>query len=134
MLKIISFGPKWLSTLKILSAAVQKVLNRNMVLVTVKRDEFDVFVMLCRIPCYFNCHVACSNLAFIWSPVVCSKHPFWAMCCPVSMHCDRYISCIVVVTYHVSISVQLVSYVVSIQCKLISLWLTLRKSTSKKSP
>ena len=50
-----------------------------------------------------------------------SKHPFRAMCCPVNMYCDRDISCIVIVTYHVLISVQLVSYVVSIPCNLISL-------------
>ena len=77
--------------------------------------------MLCRIPCYFNYHVVCFNLAFIWSPVVCSEHLFRAMCCPVNMFCDCDISCIVVVTYHVLISVQLVSYVVSIQFKLASL-------------
>ena len=47
---------------------------------------------------------------------VCSKHPFRAMCCPVNMYCDCDISCIVIVTYHVMISVQLVSYVVSIPC------------------
>ena len=48
---------------------------------------------------------------------MCSKHPFRAMCCPVSMYCDRDISCIVIVTYYVLISVLLVSYVVSIQCR-----------------
>ena len=64
--------------------------------------------------------VACCSLAFLWSAVVCSKHPFRAMCCPVNMYCDRDISCIVTVTYHVLISVQLVSYVVSIPCNLIS--------------
>ena len=53
---------------------------------------------------------------------MCSKHPFRAMCCPVNMYCDRDISCIVIVTYHVLISVQLVSYVVSIPCNVISLW------------
>ena len=58
----------------------------------------------------------------MWSPVVCNKHPFRAMCCPVNMYCDRDISCIVIVTYHVLISVQLVSYVVSISCNVISLW------------
>ena len=52
---------------------------------------------------------------------MCSKHPFRAMCCPVNMYCDRDISCIVIVTYHVLISVQLVSYVVSIPCNLVSL-------------
>ena len=52
---------------------------------------------------------------------MCSKHPFRAMCCPVNMYCDRDISCIVIVTYHELISVQLVSYVVSIPCNLISL-------------
>ena len=57
----------------------------------------------------------------MWSPVKCSKHPFRAMCCPVNMYCDREISCIVIATYHVLISVQLVSYVVSIPCNLISL-------------
>ena len=72
--------------------------------------------MLCRISHYFNCHVACFSLAFLWSPVVCSKHPFRAMCCPVNVYCDRDISCIVIVTYHVLISVLFVSYVVSIQC------------------
>ena len=51
-----------------------------------------------------------------------SKHPFRAMCLPVSVYCDRDISCIVIVTYHVLISVQLVSCVVSIPCNLISLW------------
>ena len=52
---------------------------------------------------------------------MCSKHPFRAMCCPVNMYCDRDISYIVTVTYHVLISVQLVSYVVSIPSNLISL-------------
>ena len=33
------------------------------------------------------------------------------------MYCDRDVSCIVIVAYHVLISVGLVSYVVSIQCK-----------------
>ena len=45
-----------------------------------------------------------------------SEHPFRVMCCPVNVHCDRDILCIVIVTYHVLISVLLVSYVVSIQC------------------
>ena len=80
--------------------------------------------MLCRISLYFNCHVACLSLVFMWSPVVRSKHPFWAMCHPVDVYCDRDISCIVIVTYHVLISVLLVSYVVSIQCRLISLRFT----------
>ena len=55
---------------------------------------------------------------------MCSKHPFRAMCCPVNMYCDRDISCIVIVTYHdVLISGQFVaSYVVSIPCNLIILW------------
>ena len=53
-----------------------------------------------------------------------SKHPFRAMCCPVNVYCDRDISCMVIVTYHVLISVLLVSYVVSIQYRLISLRLT----------
>ena len=44
------------------------------------------------------------------------EHPFRVMCCPVNVYCDRDISCIVIVTYHVLISVLLVSYVVSIQC------------------
>ena len=46
------------------------------------------------------------------------------MCCPVNVYCDRDISCIVIVTYHVLISVLLVSYVVSIQCRVISLRFT----------
>ena len=41
-----------------------------------------------------------------------SEHPFRVMCCPVNVYCDRDISCIVIVTYHVLISVLLVSYVV----------------------
>ena len=45
-----------------------------------------------------------------------SEHPFRVMCCPVNVYCDRGISCSVIVTYHVLISVLLVSYVVSIQC------------------
>ena len=45
-----------------------------------------------------------------------SEHPFRVLCCPVNVYCDRDISCIVIVTYHVLISVLLVSYVVSIQC------------------
>ena len=45
-----------------------------------------------------------------------SKHPFRAMCSPVNVYCDRDISCMVIVTYHVLISVLLVPYVVSIQC------------------
>ena len=51
-----------------------------------------------------------------------SKRPFQPICYPVSVYCDRDISCIVIVivTYHVLISVLLVSYVVSIQCRLIS--------------
>ena len=40
------------------------------------------------------------------------------MCCPVNMYCDRDISIIVIVTYHVLINAQLVSYAVSIQCNL----------------
>ena len=71
--------------------------------------------MLFRISHYFNCHVACFSLVFMWSPVVRSKHPFWAMCYPVNVYCDRDISHIVIVMYHVLISVQLVSYVVIIQ-------------------
>ena len=43
-----------------------------------------------------------------------SKHPFRAMCYPVNVYCDRDISCIVIVRYHVLISVQLVSYPVRI--------------------
>ena len=42
--------------------------------------------------------------------LLCSKHPFRAMCCPVNMYCDRDISCTVIVTYYVLISVLLVSY------------------------
>ena len=53
-----------------------------------------------------------------------SKHPFQAMCYPINVYCDRDISCIVIVTYHALISVQLVLYVVSIQCRLISLRFT----------
>ena len=41
-----------------------------------------------------------------------SKHPFRAMCCPVNVYCDLDISCILIVMYHVLISVQLMSYVV----------------------
>ena len=59
-----------------------------------------------------------------------SKHPFRAMCYPVNVYCDRDISCMVIVTYHVLISVLLVSYVVSIQCRLISLRFTLIDKTS----
>ena len=44
--------------------------------------------MLCRISCYLNCHVACFSLAFMSSPVVCSKHPFRAMSYPVNVYCD----------------------------------------------
>ena len=62
-----------------------------------------------------------------------SKHPFRAMCYPVSVYCDRDISCIVIVTYHVLISVQLVSYVVSIPCRLISLWFASIVKTSNSS-
>ena len=50
-----------------------------------------------------------------------SKHPFPVMSYPVNVYYDRDISCIVIVTYHVLISVQFVSYVVNIQCRLISL-------------
>ena len=92
--------------------------------------EFDALVMLCHISCYFNCHVACLSFVFMWSPVVHSKHPFWEMCYPVNMYCDRDKPCIVIVTYHILITVQLVSYVVSIQCRLISLWFTLRDKAS----
>ena len=77
--------------------------------------------MLCHISCYFTCHFGSLSLAFMWSPVVCSKHPFRAMYCPVNKHCDRDISCIVILTYHVLINVQLVSYAVRIQCRLLSL-------------
>ena len=42
------------------------------------------------------------------------------MCCPVNMYCDHDISGIVIVTYHVLISAQFVSYVVSIPWNLIS--------------
>ena len=59
-----------------------------------------------------------------------SKHPFRAMCFPVNVYFDRGISCIVFVTYHVLISVQLVSYVVSIQCRLVSLRCTSRDKAS----
>ena len=48
------------------------------------------------------------------------------MRCPVNMYCDRDTSCIVIVTYHVLISIQLVSYVVSITCNLISFHLVSR--------
>ena len=34
------------------------------------------------------------------------KHPFRAMYYPVNVYCDRDISCIVIVTYHVLISVE----------------------------
>ena len=61
---------------------------------------------------------------------MCSKHPFRAMCCPVNMYCDRDISCIMIVTYHVLISVQLVSYVVSNPCNLISLWVCIIQKAS----
>ena len=87
--------------------------------------------ILCRIPCSFSCYVFCANLAFMWSAVECSKHSFWAMSCPVNMYCDRGISCIVNVTYHVLTSVQSVSYAVSIQCKLISLRFAPKDITSK---
>ena len=50
-----------------------------------------------------------------------SKHPFRSVCYPVNVYCDCDISCIVIVTYHVLIGVQLVSYVVRIQCRLISI-------------
>ena len=53
-----------------------------------------------------------------------SKHPFRAMCSPVNVYCDRDISCMVIVTYHVLISVLLVPYVVSNQCRLISVRFT----------
>ena len=49
---------------------------------------------------------------------MCSKHPFQAMFCPVNMSCDRDVSCVVSLLYHVLISVQLVSYVATIQCTL----------------
>ena len=55
------------------------------------------------------CHGACFSLVFMQSPVVRSKHPFRAMRCPVNVYCDRDISCMVIVTYHVLISVLLVS-------------------------
>ena len=58
------------------------------------------------------------------------KHPFRAMCYPVNVYCDRDISCMVIVTYHVLISVLLVSYVVSIQCRLISVRFTSIDKTS----
>ena len=45
--------------------------------------------MSCRIPCYFTYHGACFNLAFIWSPVVCSEHPFG--------QCALLSTCIVIV-------------------------------------
>ena len=80
--------------------------------------------MLCRISCYFNCHVVCVSLWFMWNQVVRSKHPFRAMCYPVNLYCDRDILCIVIVMYHLLISVQLVSYVVRIQCRLVSLRFT----------
>ena len=54
------------------------------------------------------------SLTFMRSPVVRSKHPFRAMCCPVNVYCDLDISCIVIVMYHVLICVLLVSYVVSV--------------------
>ena len=48
----------------------------------------------------------------------------------VNVYCDRDISCMVIVTNHVLISVQLVSYVASIQCRLISLRFTSIDKTS----
>ena len=59
-----------------------------------------------------------------------SKHPFRAMCYPVNLYCDCDISCMVIVTYHVLISVLLVSYVVSIQYRLISVRFTSIDKTS----
>ena len=59
-----------------------------------------------------------------------SKHPFRAMYCPVNVYCDRDIQCMVIVTYHVLISVLLVSYVVSIQYRLISVRFTSIDKTS----
>ena len=56
--------------------------------------------------------------------VVRSKHPFWAIRYLVNVYCDRDISCMVIVTYHVLIGVLLVSYVVSIQCRSISVRFT----------
>ena len=82
--------------------------------------EFDVFVMLCCIPCYFNYHVAHFSLAFLWSHVMCSKYHFRAMSCLVNVYCDRDISCIVILTYNLLISVQLMSYVMSVSFILIS--------------
>ena len=76
----------------------------------------------------------CFSLAFVWSPVACSKHPFRAMCCPVNMYCDRDIACIVIVTYYVLISVLLVSYVVSIPCNVVSLWVCIiQKASNSRS-
>ena len=61
--------------------------------------------------------LSCFSLALVLSLLVCSKHPFRAMCRPVNMYCDRDISCIVIVTYYALISVLLVSCVVSIQSR-----------------
>ena len=54
------------------------------------------------------------TLSFMWSPVVRSKRPFRAICSLVNVYCDRDISCIVILTYHVLIGVQLMSYVMSV--------------------
>ena len=58
------------------------------------------------------------------------KHPFRAMCCPVNVYRDRDISYVLIVKYHVLISIQLVSYVVGVQCRLISLRFALRGKAS----
>ena len=71
-----------------------------------ERIEFDILVMLCCISRYLNYHVARFSLAFLWSHVVCSKHPFRAMCCPVNVYGD--------LKYHVLVSVQLMSYVMNV--------------------
>ena len=50
---------------------------------------------MCSISYHFSYHVTCLRLAYLWSPVVCSKLPFQAIHCPVNVYFDLDVSCIV---------------------------------------
>ena len=63
--------------------------------IAIRYSVTGTLVVLRRISCYVNCHVACSRLALMWSSVVGNINHFRAMCCPVNLYCDLDVSCIV---------------------------------------
>jgi len=84
--------------------------------------------MLCCISSYFNYHVACFDLAYLWSCVVSSTHPFWEMRRPVNMYCDLDI---VILTYHILTSVQLMSYALRVLIHINQSSVGIKSKTSK---